>query len=187
MTAPAPPHLDEADQQELLRLARATLVHFTHHHETPRLESDRPALNRPAAAFVTVYVRGHLRGCIGRLEPDQPLVRTVAELTVSAAARDPRFPPVAAEEVGDARLEISVLDDFRRVDDVETIEIGRHGLIIGRGHHRGLLLPKVAVEHRMDRETFLAETCWKAGLDSDAWRRPGTTIESFVAQVFAEA
>jgi len=66
------------------------------------------------------------------------------------------------------------------------VEVGRHGLLISDGARRGLLLPQVPVENGWDRETFLEQTCRKAGLPLDAWRK-GATIEAFTAEVFGDA
>ena len=63
--------------------------------------------------------------------------------------------------------------------------MGRHGLLVERDRLRGLLLPQVATEWGWDRETFLAQTCHKAGLPQDAWRH-GAKIWRFEAEVFGE-
>ena len=82
------------------------------------------------------------------------------------------------------KLEISVLSSFRAVRP-EEIQVGAHGLMVSQDRARGLLLPQVAVERHWDRDRFLEETCRKAGLPPDAWRR-GATIERFTAEVFRE-
>jgi uncharacterized protein (TIGR00296 family) len=69
---------------------------------------------------------------------------------------------------------------------VEEIEIGKQGLLVENGPKRGLLLPQVAVEHQLDRETFLQETCHKAGLAGDAWKDPETKIYGFTCEVIRE-
>ena len=65
----------------------------------------------------------------------------------------------------------------------EEIVVGRHGLVIRQGNRRGLLLPQVPVEWHWDRETFLAQTCLKAGLPPDAWQQ-GAELQAFTAEVF---
>lgn len=178
--------LEGDDQKELLRIARTTLKQWLMTGHTPPGAPHRPTLLAPRAAFVSVHVDGQLRGCIGRLDADSPLYKTIVDLTVSAATRDARFDPVRLEEVKAAKIEISLLSPREPLVDPSRIEVGRHGLVVTRGPRRGLLLPKVAAEQGWDRETFLAETCRKAGLDVDAWRDPETTVETFTAQVFAE-
>lgn len=144
-------------------------------------------LRRPAGAFVTLTTPGgDLRGCIGSIAPVAPLYQAVSSSAVSAAMRDPRFDPVAKDEIGSLGLEISVMGPIEPVRDVAEIEVGRDGLIISKGRYAGLLLPQVATEWGWDRETFLSQTCVKAGLPPDAWRSPGTKIERFSAEVFGE-
>jgi len=138
-------------------------------------------------AFVTLRRTrdGELRGCVGQLESSEPLVETVAAMAVAAATRDKRFDPVTAGELGSLRVEISVLGALRPIDPGE-VEVGRHGLLVRLGDRRGVLLPQVAVEHAWDRESFLDQTCVKAGLPAEAWRQPGVEICGFMATVFGE-
>jgi uncharacterized protein len=173
------------DKQELLRIARATLREFLSTGFMPPGAPHRKSLLQPRGAFVTLHVGGELRGCIGRVDPDTPLYLAVEQLAVSAATRDPRFDPLRIEELAQTQIEISILSPL--VDGKpEDVEIGKHGVVITRGVRRGLLLPQVAVEHNLDRERFLDETCAKAGLPSGAWREPGTQLQLFTADVFGE-
>ena len=129
---------------------------------------------------------GELRGCIGQIEARQPLVETVADCAVSAALRDPRFRPLTARELdAGTEIEISVLTPMERVSSIEEIEVGRDGLLIRQNYRSGLLLPQVAVEWGWDRDTFLAQTCRKAGLPLDAWQH-GAEIYRFQAEIFGE-
>jgi hypothetical protein len=102
----------------------------------------------------------------------------------SAAFRDPRFPPLTEDEFRRVEYEISILSPIEPCPDPERIEVGRHGLIMSRGARSGLLLPQVPVEWHWDRETFLGQTCFKAGLPRDAWKDPDTAIFWFEAEVF---
>jgi AmmeMemoRadiSam system protein A len=135
-------------------------------------------------AFSTLYEKGELRGCVGYVFPMYPLYRTIAETAVSAAFNDTRFAPVEREELPDLKFEISVLSLMQPIDP-DDVEVGRHGLLITYGNRRGLLLPQVPLEHRWDRETFLRQTCLKAGLPMDAWEH-GAKVEAFTAEVFGE-
>lgn len=179
-------HLEESDQKELLRIARATLREFLATGYMPPGAPHRKPLLVPAGAFVSVYVDDELRGCMGRVDADTPLYLAVEQLAVAAATRDPRFDPVRMEELKQARLEISVLSSVTTIEPAQ-IEIGKHGLVVTRGPRRGLLLPQVALKHGFDREQFLDETCAKAGLPAGAWQEAGTHIEAFTAEVFAES
>jgi AmmeMemoRadiSam system protein A len=175
--------LVEAQRERLLAHAREAATTAAR-GERPASSPAPAGLERPGAAFVTLHVRGELRGCIGTFHADDSLWVTVREMATAAATRDPRFRPLGARELDDLSVEISVLGPPRRAADPREIEIGRHGLEIRRGRRRGLLLPQVATENDLDRERFLAETCRKAGLPSDAWRDPETELWLFEAQVF---
>ena len=180
----------------LNNVQRTTLLQIARDSIAAVLEGRRPDLNRyaidddlrrPAGAFVTLNDRdGELRGCIGSIEPVAPLCQAVSLSAVSAAFRDPRFPPVKRDEFPSLHLEISVMGPILPVNDVSEVEVGRDGLIIRRGHNAGLLLPQVATDYGWDLETFLAQTCMKAGLPPTAWRSPDTRIERFSAEVFGE-
>ena len=179
--------LNIPQRQTLLRIARESIAGV--------FEGRRPALDlvedevlcRPAGAFVTLNTAdGDLRGCVGSIHPVAPLCRAVAQSAFNAAFRDPRFQPLMREELTAIHLEISVMGPIEPLPSVESIIVGRHGLIVSRGHHAGLLLPQVATEYGWDRDTFLAQTCVKAGLPRDAWRKADTRIEHFVAEVFGE-
>ncbi|MBV9088153.1 MAG: AmmeMemoRadiSam system protein A [Acidobacteriaceae bacterium] len=141
-------------------------------------------LSQPRGAFTTLHTRGDLRGCVGYIFPVRPLYRTVGDTAVSAALHDTRFPPVTAEEFPRLSIEISVLSPMQAIAP-EDIEVGRHGLLITYGSRRGLLLPQVPVEHCWDANTFLQQTCHKAGLPEDAWQH-GATIEAFTAEIFGD-
>jgi AmmeMemoRadiSam system protein A len=136
-------------------------------------------------AFVTIFCKGELRGCLGRVTSQMPLPDLVSHLAQEVADSDPRFDPVRPDELNDISLEISVLTPEREIQSVEEIEIGRHGLIVEDGSHRGLLLPQVPGERGWDRQTFVAHTCLKAELPSDAWRH-GARLFVFEAEVFGE-
>jgi AmmeMemoRadiSam system protein A len=144
-------------------------------------------LKRPSGAFVTLNERtGELRGCIGSIEAVAPLAQAVASSAINAAFRDPRFYPVTKEELPTLHLEISVMSPIVPVTNVEEIEVGRDGLIVSRGGRAGLLLPQVATEYGWDRDTFLRQTCIKAGLPPDCWLSAECRIEKFSAEVFGE-
>jgi AmmeMemoRadiSam system protein A len=111
---------------------------------------------------------------------------TVRDTATHAALHDPRFQPVAASELPRLEYEISVLSPLRRVVDVEQIKVGQHGLLMKNGDYEGLLLPQVPVEQGWDRQTFLEETCRKAGMNSNCWKDEDTDIFQFTAVVFNE-
>jgi len=136
-------------------------------------------------AFVSLYVSGKLRGCVGQVEDPGPLAEVVARSAINAALHDRRFPPVRAEEVAGLETEISVLTAPERILP-EAIVAGQHGLMVVRGAFHGVLLPQVATERQWSSERLLEETCMKAGLARDAWRDPATKVFGFTAEVFSE-
>jgi AmmeMemoRadiSam system protein A len=143
-----------------------------------------PHLSEQRGVFTTLYLKGSLRGCVGYVFPAMPLVQAVAETARSAAFNDTRFLPVTREEAETLNISLSVLSTLRPIR-AEEVEVGRHGLLVSMSQCRGLLLPQVPVEHHWDRETFLEQTCRKAGLPAHAWQR-GATIEAFTAEVFGD-
>jgi AmmeMemoRadiSam system protein A len=178
--------LQETERTELLQLARSTLESHFKTGKIPECHSACKNLRAHKGAFVSLHNEGRLRGCIGQLAPDQELFKVVQSCVLSAALEDPRFLPVTADEISGLSIEISVLTPFHRLRSPEAIEVGRHGLLVTRGFHRGLLLPQVATEYGWDKETFLAQTCRKAGLPESAWHDPETTVHTFEAEVFSD-
>ncbi|HXG90079.1 MAG TPA: AmmeMemoRadiSam system protein A [Vicinamibacterales bacterium] len=175
--------LDPTVRAQLLALARQALEARVREQQAPEVPEQ---LNVPASGlFVTITHAGQLRGCLGTLSADQGLAEATTRLAGDVSRDDSRFRPVTPGELDDITIDLSVLTPTERVDDPATIEVGRHGLIVQQGGRRGLLLPQVATEHGWDRETFLAQTCMKAGLPPDAWRR-GATVYRFEAEVFSE-
>lgn len=135
--------------------------------------------------FVTIHVYGKLRGCIGVIEGREPLRAMIVHCATSAAFHDSRFPALRVDELSGLQIEISVLSELMPIVP-DKIEIGTHGLMVDSAHRHGLLLPQVAVEHHLTREEFLEETCRKAGLPRDAWRKPETQLSAFTCEVFHE-
>jgi AmmeMemoRadiSam system protein A len=182
----APP-LSFSARRDLLTLARQVLEARFRGDAPPRLASDRAeTFGQPRALFVTLRKSGDLRGCIGTLAPDGDLSSAVPRFVLAAAFDDPRFPPLALEELSDCEIEISVLTPPEPFEKPEEIEIGRDGLIIEARGSSGLLLPQVATEWGFDQQTFLEEVSKKAGLPRDTWQQPGTKLWRFQAEVFSE-
>lgn len=153
-------------------------------------------LRQPRGVFVTLHKRvGNekmLRGCIGIPYPVKPLIEATIESALNSAFRDPRFPPLGFDELDKVTIEISVLTPPHLLETSNPIEypslmvIGRDGLLVESDWQRGLLLPQVAIEHGFDAVTFLDQTCLKAGLPKDAWRKGKVKVYTFQAQIFAE-
>ncbi len=177
--------LTPEEERELLRLARRALEHYFETGGELEAPVKDPRLKERRGAFVTLKVDGELRGCIGYPLPHKPLAETVIEMAVAAASQDFRFDPLTSEELGRAKIEISVLSLPEPVTAPEDVVVGCHGIIVSKGLNRGLLLPQVPVEQNWDRTTYLHHGCLKAGLHPDEWKK-GAKIEVFTAQVFSE-
>lgn len=140
-----------------------------------------------SGVFVTLKKHGRLRGCMGTLDPSQPLVDSVRYVAKTAALEDPRFPPVSPGELPDLSVEVSILSEPRPMRDLDDLQLGTHGIIVRKGAQRGLFLPQVATEHHLDKVTFLSRCCAeKAGLAPDAWKDPTTEVLLFTADIFPE-
>lgn len=170
----------------LLNLARETLRRYLSRGQTARPAMDDPVLMEPRGVFVSLHAGESLRGCIGTFTPSDPLYLAVVDMAIAAATSDVRFAPARPDELPRLQIELSVLSPLRRVQSVDEIEVGTHGIFITRERQRGVLLPQVATQYGWDRDEFLEQTCRKAGLPADAWKDPQTVIEVFTAEVFSE-
>ncbi len=179
--------LSEQDKKTLLKIARDAIESHARSGNKPALPGDLPdSLTGENGAFVTLHQSGRLRGCIGNFVGQGPLAATVQKMALAAAFEDPRFPALKESELKDIDVEVSVLSPLREVKSVDEIETGRHGIYITKGMYRGVLLPQVATEQGWDRDTFLSQTCVKAGLPPGAWKKEDLKIEIFSAEVFGE-
>jgi AmmeMemoRadiSam system protein A len=180
------PSPSEADRHKILKFARQVVVEAVTLGRLPEHVPTDGIFSQRRGVFVTLRNNGHLRGCIGVVEADTPLGDSVARCAAGAALQDPRFAPMRVADLSHLQIEISLLTQPQPIA-INAIEIGRHGLIVASGDRRGLLLPQVAVEHHLDREQFLSETCRKAHLLRDAWRDARTQILAFTCDVFSDA
>lgn len=180
----ASPILGPRQREQLLALARASMTACVLGHAPVVPGPDD--LPDASGVFVTIKRRGALRGCLGTLENRRGLAGEVARCAVDSARDDPRFPPVAPEELPELAVEISVLGPLEAIEPhPDAFTIGVHGLVVEDGARRGLLLPQVAIEWGWTAEQFLRQTCVKAGLAPDAWRH-GARLFRFAADVFGE-
>ena len=186
--------LTDIEGRTAVKLARKTIESFL---SEERLSEPQelgfklsPVFGEKRGVFVTLTENGLLRGCIGHPFPDSTLEEAIIDSAISAATRDPRFPPVGEDELDDIIVEVTVLTPPEKINAPpkelpNCIEIGRHGLIVKQGYCQGLLLPQVAPENNMDSIDFLSHTCLKAGLSPDAWLK-GAEISCFEGQIFKE-
>ena len=180
--------LNNGQKKALLDAARQTIEAFVKDKKVLEFGSSDARLSAKEGAFVTITKHGQLRGCIGHIIGDAPLLSTVRDMAVAAASQDPRFPPVTPDELKDIEVEVSVLSMPRKISDpVTEIQLGTHGVIVSRGFNKGIFLPQVATETGWGLDKFMGELCsQKAGLPSDCWKDKSTTVEVFTADVFSE-
>ncbi len=181
--------LTPAEKNELLQIARKTLEIHLRDGSKPDFQPKNKKLLEPGAAFVTLKNRGRLRGCIGYMEPIEPLWEMIRNRAMDAATHDRRFKSVTAEELKEIHIEISVLSPRVKVSDpLREIKVGRDGVWIQVGMHRGVFLPQVPVEQNWTTvEEYLTNLCRKAHVpDRNCWRSDEAELQRFTALVFSE-
>ena len=177
-------HLDEASGSTLVATAREAIASALEGRRPHYPEADTVLRAASGGLFVSLHRNGSLRGCIGSMSSALPLLETAISMATAAAFEDPRFEPLTAAELDCLEVEISVLGELFLISGPEDLRIGRHGLFIAARGRTGVLLPQVAVEFGWGPGAFLAQVCRKAGLEADAWKRPGTRLYAFEGDVF---
>lgn len=183
VTSLGPPDLSAAARRQLLQIAQHSVETVIARRTVPDPETLPDELQQKAGAFVTIYHRGQLRGCLGRLEAREPLGRLVAHLAASAVTEDPRFSDhrLAPRDIPEVTVEVTVLSPLARVA-AKDVEVGVHGIQVKRKGKSGCFLPQVASERGWTSEQFLSVCCAdKAGLAADAWKDPAVEISVFTA------
>jgi AmmeMemoRadiSam system protein A len=178
--------LSKTEAAKLLKIARNAITQQIMNKSSDLEPSKERSLNIHSGCFVTIKQNDNLRGCIGNFQSQQPLYQEVATMAVAAASQDPRFPPMNTEELDNFNLEITILSPLEKIEDTDKIEVGTHGIYIIKGFNRGVLLPQVATEYSWDRNTFLQQTCIKAGLPENSWQHQETEIYIFSGQIIHE-
>lgn len=182
--------IPDADRQALLKLARATIARYFETRRKADLKdlgiSITPGMKHVAGAFVTLHLRGELRGCIGEIVPERELWKAVQDHALNAAFRDPRFEPLAREELDACEVEISALSEPHPVAGWRDIQLGKHGIVLRKDGRTAVFLPQVAPEQGWDAPTTLRHLSMKAGLPPDAWQEEGCEFFVFEAVVFRE-
>lgn len=176
---------DPAARTLLLGVARAAIDAAVRGSDAP-VPADAPILRERRGVFVTVKHAGVLRGCIGRIDPDEPLSSLLPAMAALSATGDPRFSSVRPAELPGLYIEISLLTVPELLTAPSAIEVGRHGIIVSAPGRRGLLLPQVALEHGWTAHEFLSQTCMKASLSAGAWRQPGVRVHTFESEIIGE-
>ena len=182
------PGLSDDERRVLFAIARDTLdwcvrgrkgtFTFEKYTLTPRLKADM-------GTFVTLKIRGRLRGCIGTLVAVEPLYQSVHHNAVNASLRDPRFSPVRLDELPKLEVDVSILSAMRPIPSLKEFKIGQHGILMEKGMAGAVYLPEVAVEQGWGVEETLSSLSMKAGLAPDAWR-DGAQFKVFESVVLSE-
>ena len=176
------------DRAKLLELARASIAHTVGGEPAVQIDAQEGVLAEKRGCFVTLTNRGSLRGCIGTFTPRSPLAESVVEMAASAC-RDPRFiyyKPITPAELSQLTVEVSVLSPLEPIADPLSVEIGRQGIYIVRGHNSGCFLPEVATDQGWNAEQFLTHCCaGKANMPPDAWRDSDTKVYVFTSEKFS--
>jgi uncharacterized protein len=181
--------LTDDDRRQLLSIARTAITaHLQDRQYEPEdlVRSCRGFLAKPCGAFVTLRVGDTLRGCIGYAESERSLALTVVEVSIKAAAYDPRFLSITLEELDTVSIEVSVLSPLEKIGDFRQVRIGVHGLYLESEMYRGLLLPRVALDNNWDIDTFILQLGKKAGIEDFHAGYPGISVYRFTADVFDE-
>lgn len=179
--------LNDDEKIELLQQARKTIKYYLNRGVAPDVASSAKLdkLNTKAGVFVTLTKGKELRGCIGHFDADQPLYQIVDKMAIAAAVEDPRFQPLKTNEMPQIDIEISVLTPMRKIESIEEIELGKHGIYITKGDQGGTFLPQVALETGWSLEEFLGHCAQdKAGIGWEGWR--DAEIYVYEALVFSE-
>ena len=186
--------ISEIDKKKLLEIAREAITCTVRNEQLVKikLQEYSQLLRDPGASFVTLTIQGKLRGCIGTLEANQPLVLDVQEHAVAAAMEDYRFPVVREEELQLISIEISRLTPVQLVDYsthedlISKIRVSVDGVLIRANGRRATFLPQVW-EKVPDPEQFLSQLCMKMGAPPDLWREKHLQIYTYQVEKFKEA
>jgi len=180
--------LTDEEKIQLLKLARTTIREDLDNKHTQTSSSDYSEnLNKHCGAFVTLHKDGKLRGCIGQFEPNIPLYKVISQMAIASSQNDHRFSPVTLSELEDIDIEISVLTPMKKIDSIDEIELGKHGIYIKKGYYGGTFLPQVATETGWSLEEFLGHCARdKAGIGYTGWQDENTTIYTYEAIIFSE-
>ena len=179
---PAPVAVPQAAREQLLHVARTAVAVASRAVDASALDAalhEAPATGMRASAFVTLTEGGDLRGCMGILDPERPVVDSVAEAAACATRADPRFRPVAPDELARLEVDVSVMGPLVKIEDPCSFRLGIDGIVVQLGGRRGLLLPEVATENGLDQVGMLDIATRKAGLPHRAWQDPAARVFAF--------
>ncbi|NOZ46333.1 MAG: AmmeMemoRadiSam system protein B [Chlorobi bacterium] len=179
--------LSKKDKNDLIKIARSTINEYVNKNKTLEIDTCNFSenLKMHVGAFVTLREEGNLRGCIGRFNPDIELYKVVQNMAIAAATQDYRFSPVEPKELSKIEIEISALSPLKKINSIDEIVLGKHGIYIVKNGKSGTFLPGVATSTGWTLEEFLGHCARdKAGLGWNGWK--DADIYIYEATVFEE-
>jgi len=186
---------DEKKGEILLEIARKTIADRLGLSYKPSTDLDAAsrdtAFESRRGTFVTLKINDQLRGCIGNLLPDKPLISAVQDNAVNAAFQDPRFAPLSKQEFEKIQIEVSLLTEPKPLnykdgrDLLDKLRPHVDGVILRKGPYSSTFLPQVW-EQLPDKKTFLEQLCMKAGLPADAWQKGDIEVLTYQVRYFEE-
>ncbi len=174
------------DREVLLKLARNSINNYLAGNLQSEKINAQGWLMDNCGAFVSIHTKkGELRGCLGQFTSDKPLYLLIQELAISSASRDYRFSPIKNSELENITIEISVLSPLEKINSIDEIIAGTHGIYIKRGNHSGTFLPQVMVENNWDTETFVSRCAQdKARIGPNGWK--DAELYVYTAEIFSD-
>ncbi|MCL5030295.1 MAG: AmmeMemoRadiSam system protein B [Bacteroidetes bacterium] len=177
--------LKDSDKKSLLTFTRRSIRQYLETETVPLARGFNAMLENKLGAFVTLRIKGELRGCIGYMQEDLPLCEVVGSMAIQSAFNDSRFYPLTLDELLKTQIEISVLTPYKLIGSSDEIVLGRDGVVIRKNNRQAVFLPQVATEMNWNKEQLLENLCRKAGLQSDDWK--DAQLFTFQAEVFEES
>jgi AmmeMemoRadiSam system protein A len=173
--------MSEEEKKTLLSLARNTIAKSL---GLPYQNIDASNYNEKKGAFVTLHKDNKLRGCIGYLISTKPLYKQIEDLAIESAFYDPRFLPLDKDEFPFIKIEISIMSEPKKINDLSEFVLSRDGIILRLNSYHSVFLPQVADETHWSKEEMLQALCKKAGLPLDSYKRDDVEFMTFNAEVF---
>lgn len=181
-------NFNREEKKKLFQIARESIKQAIRQEKTPSFQITEKNLQFKRGVFVTLMNHGRLRGCLGHFEADYPLFSIISRMAAAAATQDYRFAynPVTENEMKEINIKISILSKLKKVDSIDAVEVGKHGIWIKKGNRGGTYLPEVATEMGWNKIEFIEHCCAeKAGLPRDAWKE-GAEIFIYTSQILDE-
>jgi AmmeMemoRadiSam system protein A len=175
--------LTKLDQKILVSVAKEALEKTVVTGSYTKKDAESNSLSAHLGVFVSLYKNDNLRGCIGRITCDDPVIETVQDMAVSAGMNDSRFSPVTRDELPKLTYELTLLSPLRRLKNLNEIELGKHGLYLQKGMNSSVFLPQVPLSQGWDLPIYLKELSIKANLHPDGWKK--SSLFSFEGIIFS--